>query len=45
VPTVGFGPAKESDAHMVDERLRLEDLEAATRGYEGIIEAVLGTEN
>ncbi len=45
VPTVGFGPAKESDAHMVDERLRLVDLEAATRGYEGIIEAVLGTED
>jgi len=45
VPTVGFGPAKESDAHMVDERLRLVDLEAATRGYEGIIEAVLGTDD
>jgi putative selenium metabolism hydrolase len=45
VPTIGFGPAKESDAHMVDERLSLKDLEAATRGYEGIIDAVLGTEN
>ncbi|MGD2121078.1 MAG: YgeY family selenium metabolism-linked hydrolase [Gemmatimonadota bacterium] len=42
LPTVGFGPAKETDAHVVDERLRLEDLEAAARGYAGIIMAVLG---
>jgi putative selenium metabolism hydrolase len=45
VPTVGFGPALESEAHMVDERLSLEDLKAASRGYLGIIEAVLGPEN
>jgi putative selenium metabolism hydrolase len=42
VPTVGFGPAAETDAHMVDERLKLDDLEAAARGYRGIIEATLG---
>jgi len=42
VPTVGFGPAKESDAHVVDERLLLSDLFAAAQGYQGIIEAVLG---
>jgi putative selenium metabolism hydrolase len=41
VPTVGFGPARESDAHRIDERLRLEDLMAAARGYQRIIEAVL----
>jgi putative selenium metabolism hydrolase len=41
VPTIGFGPAKESDAHMIDERLRLADLVAAVRGYQAIIEAVL----
>ena len=41
VPTIGFGPARESDAHVVDERLRLSDLVAAARGYLGIIEAVL----
>ncbi|TFH59939.1 MAG: hypothetical protein E4G90_10155 [Gemmatimonadales bacterium] len=45
VPTVGFGPALETDAHMVDERLRLTELEAASRGYLGIMEAVLGTNN
>jgi acetylornithine deacetylase/succinyl-diaminopimelate desuccinylase-like protein len=42
VPTVGFGPARESDAHVVDERLSLADLEAAARGYAGIIGVVLG---
>ncbi len=41
VPTIGFGPARESDAHVIDERLRLSDLVAAARGYAGIIEAVL----
>jgi len=42
VPTVGFGPAEETDAHRVDERLKIADLEAAARGYAGIIKAVLG---
>jgi acetylornithine deacetylase/succinyl-diaminopimelate desuccinylase-like protein len=41
VPTVGFGPAVEGDAHVVDERLSLRDLMAAARGYQGMIEAVL----
>jgi putative selenium metabolism hydrolase len=42
VPTVGFGPATEADAHVVDERLRVADLLAAANGYAGIIAAVLG---
>ncbi|MBL8056529.1 MAG: YgeY family selenium metabolism-linked hydrolase [Anaerolineales bacterium] len=41
VPTVGFGPAAEGDAHVVDERLAVADLLAAARGYRGIVEAVL----
>ena len=41
VPTVGFGPARESDAHVVDERLPLAELFAAAQGYRGIIEAML----
>ena len=41
VPTVGFGPATEADAHVIDERLLIDDLLAAGRGYQGIIEAVL----
>jgi len=41
VPTIGFGPAAEGDAHMVDERLELSALHKAAEGYLGIIEAVL----
>jgi len=42
VPTIGFGPGTEADAHVVDERLSLESLEKVTSGYAGIIQAVLG---
>ena len=42
VPTVGFGPAEEGDAHVINERLKLDELKAAARGYKGIIEATLG---
>lgn len=41
VPTVGFGPGREEDAHTVDERLTLEALRWAKKGYQGIIEATL----
>lgn len=41
VPTVGFGPATEADAHVIDERLRIADLFAAAKGYQAIIEAAL----
>jgi putative selenium metabolism hydrolase len=43
VPTVGFGPAAEGDAHVVDERLELASLLKAAQGYHGIIHAVLET--
>lgn len=42
VPTVGFGPGTEADAHVVDERLNLEELETVAKGYSGIIQSVLG---
>ncbi|MBE7436443.1 MAG: YgeY family selenium metabolism-linked hydrolase [Anaerolineales bacterium] len=42
VPTIGFGPGAEGDAHVVDEQLSLLELEKTARGYVGIIEAVLG---
>jgi putative selenium metabolism hydrolase len=42
VPTVGFGPGREEDAHVTDERLSVDALVAAERGYGGIIRAVLG---
>ncbi|HEY5728585.1 MAG TPA: YgeY family selenium metabolism-linked hydrolase [Anaerolineales bacterium] len=42
VPTIGFGPGTEADAHVVDERLNLDSLEKVASGYAGIIQAVLG---
>ena len=42
IPTVGFGPAAEGDAHVADERLSIADLVAAAQGYRGIAEVVLG---
>jgi acetylornithine deacetylase/succinyl-diaminopimelate desuccinylase-like protein len=41
VPTVGFGPATEADAHVIDERLAVSDLFSAAQGYAAIIAAVL----
>ncbi len=41
VPTIGFGPATESDAHVVDERLRVDDLLAVARGYAAMAGQVL----
>ena len=42
VPTIGFGPGREADAHVIDERLGLDELAAAERGYRGIINSVVG---
>lgn len=41
VPTIGFGPADEPDAHVIDEHLSLDSLVGAAKGYLGIIEATL----
>ena len=41
VPTIGFGPGREEDAHVVDERIGVADVLTAERGYRGIIEAAL----
>jgi len=41
IPTIGFGPAEEHDAHVINEQLKLDDLQNVARGYLGIIEAVL----
>lgn len=42
VPTIGFGPGREEDAHVVGEKLLVADLERAAAGYRGLIEAILG---
>jgi len=44
IPTIGFGPGTEADAHVVDERLSLDSLVSVTSGYMGIIQAVLESE-
>ena len=41
IPTIGFGPSREALAHTVDEYIELDDLQAAARGYLGIIDAVM----
>jgi acetylornithine deacetylase/succinyl-diaminopimelate desuccinylase-like protein len=41
VPTVGFGPSTEEQAHVVDESLEIDQLLAARDGYAGILGAVL----
>ena len=40
IPTVGFGPGREEDAHVIDERVAVAALRSAQQGYRGIIEAI-----
>jgi putative selenium metabolism hydrolase len=42
IPTIGYGPGRESDAHVVDESLAIAELLAAGRGYRAIVESLLG---
>jgi putative selenium metabolism hydrolase len=42
IPTIGFGPGTEQDAHTVDERIRVRDIERAADGYIGMIQSILG---
>jgi putative selenium metabolism hydrolase len=42
IPTVGFGPGQERYAHTADERIRLQDVAQAARGYARIAAEVLG---
>jgi len=44
IKTLGFGPSKENLAHTVDEYIEVEQLLKATRGYYGIIKALLNGE-
>ena len=41
IPTVGFGPGAERDAHVINERLQLHELLAAAQGYAAIAMALL----
>jgi putative selenium metabolism hydrolase len=41
VPTIGYGPSGEAQAHVVDEYLEVEQLLAACRGYRAIAQSML----
>jgi putative selenium metabolism hydrolase len=41
VPTIGFGPGIEPDAHTVNERMKVADIERAAEGYLGMIQTIL----
>jgi len=41
IPTLGFGPGAERDAHVINERLQLHELLAAAQGYAAIASALL----
>jgi acetylornithine deacetylase/succinyl-diaminopimelate desuccinylase-like protein len=41
VPTIGFGPGMESDAHTANERMSIEDIVRAAEGFSGMIQSIL----
>jgi putative selenium metabolism hydrolase len=41
IPTIGYGPGHEDQAHTVDEHIALADLELGARGYAAILSALL----
>lgn len=40
IPTIGFGPCAESQAHVVDEYIDISQLKMAAEGYYSLIEAI-----
>lgn len=41
IPTIGFGPGDEDQAHTVDESIALDDLHLGAQGYAAIVESLL----
>jgi putative selenium metabolism hydrolase len=41
IPTIGYGPGHEDQAHKVDEHIDLEDLHLGAQGYAAILSALL----
>ncbi len=41
LPTIGFGPGQETDAHIVDESIAISDILKAAQGYAGLAQAIL----
>ena len=44
IPTIGYGPGHEDQAHKVDEFIDLADLHLGARGYAAILTSLLSTE-
>jgi acetylornithine deacetylase/succinyl-diaminopimelate desuccinylase-like protein len=45
IPTIGYGPGHEDQAHKVDEHIDLSDLHLGARGYAAILAALLGADS
>jgi putative selenium metabolism hydrolase len=41
VPTIGFGPGTEPDAHTVDEHMKISDIERSAEGFSAMIQSIL----
>jgi putative selenium metabolism hydrolase len=44
IPTIGFGPGNEHDAHTVNDRVKIDDLVKAAAGYAQLAVDILGVE-
>lgn len=42
IPTLGFGPSRENQAHVTDEYIEIDQLVQAARGYTALAEALTG---
>jgi len=42
IPTIGFGPSREDQAHVIDEYVEVEQLVSAARGFAAIVREMLG---
>ena len=45
IPTIGFGPGREEQAHTIDEYVEVEQLQRAVSGYRELLLALTGTEH
>ena len=43
IPTIGFGPAREEDAHSITDRVKIDDLVASIAFYAALPSAILET--
>jgi acetylornithine deacetylase/succinyl-diaminopimelate desuccinylase-like protein len=41
IPTIGFGPSKETQAHVIDEYIEVAELSAAVKVYQSLVRTLL----